>query len=333
MWERESAPWLCRGYSDGVDLPTAREQLYRGDPDGFVAARTELVALARRDGDRELAAAIAALGKPTRPAWLVNLLAHERAELVEQLLDLAELLAEAHRTVAGSELRTLTRQRHALIAEIARTAVALGAERGYRAPESAQQQVAQTLDAALADAEVAQQLRDGTITRPASFSGFGPASAPAAPAPAAQSAPRPGIAPVIELDAHRREQQARQARSAATRAREDHRRAESAVERARRRLDELTERVTARAAELETETGRLADADAEVQRLEAELAEARRARDAVAAEHARADDAHATAGDQRDRSADELARAERQLTETRETLDEAEALLARLEDG
>ena len=58
-------------------------RLYSVVAGGFVTVRSEEVAKARKARDTGLAAAIGKLRKPTVAAWLVNLLAHERPDLVQ----------------------------------------------------------------------------------------------------------------------------------------------------------------------------------------------------------------------------------------------------------
>ena len=53
-----------------VDLDTAVDQLYVVAPSDFVQRRRELSAEAQRSGDKETAAAIKQLRKPTLGAWL-----------------------------------------------------------------------------------------------------------------------------------------------------------------------------------------------------------------------------------------------------------------------
>ena len=74
----------ARGDGDGAgprdaagigDLAAAAvDELYGADPESFTERRTELAAAARDAGDRAAAKAIAALRRPTRAAWVVNLL-------------------------------------------------------------------------------------------------------------------------------------------------------------------------------------------------------------------------------------------------------------------
>jgi hypothetical protein len=49
----------------------AADELYALRPEEFVPRRTALAADAKQDGDKELAAAVTKLGKPTTAAWVV----------------------------------------------------------------------------------------------------------------------------------------------------------------------------------------------------------------------------------------------------------------------
>jgi hypothetical protein len=160
------------------------KKLYGLHPDAFVPARDDAVAEARQAGDRDLARAIGRLRRPTRAAWLANLLARERAEQLDGLLALAGDLATAQRTLDGGALRALSAQRSRLVAAMAREGGRLAAQAGDSATESVVRDLTGILDAALADPAIAAEVRSGRLTRTVSYSGFGPGpgSAPAAPA-------------------------------------------------------------------------------------------------------------------------------------------------------
>ncbi|MBQ1015719.1 hypothetical protein KBX53_33300, partial [Micromonospora sp. M51] len=84
------------------------QQLYRTPPDRFVAAREAAVAQARQAGDPATARELARLRRPTVAAWLVNLLAIRRPELVADLVQLADALRSAQRELRGPKLRELS---------------------------------------------------------------------------------------------------------------------------------------------------------------------------------------------------------------------------------
>src|SRR5690242_15111534 len=165
-------------------LDDVAQTLYGLHPDAFVPARDDAVAEARQAGDRDLARAIARLRRPTRAAWLANLLARERPDQLYGLLALAGDLASAQRTLDGNALRALSAQRNRLVTAMAREGGRLAAQAGDSATESVVRDLAGILDAALADPAVADEVRSGRLTRTVSYSGFGPG-----PGGAGQQAP------------------------------------------------------------------------------------------------------------------------------------------------
>jgi hypothetical protein len=145
-------------------------RLYAVPPEDFVAVRSEEAGKARKARDTALAAAIGKLRKPTVAAWLVNLLAHERPDLVEELLELGAELRDAQRELRGSELRELSTRRRATVAALAKEAAQLaGSDRG----NLPLQEVEGTLAAALADSTVAAAVREGALTKSLEYTGFG----------------------------------------------------------------------------------------------------------------------------------------------------------------
>ncbi|MEU8115965.1 hypothetical protein [Micromonospora sp. NPDC048947] len=262
------------------------QQLYRTPPDRFVAARDAAVAEARRAGDPTTARQLARLRRPTVAAWLVNLLAIRRPELVADLVQLADALRVAQRELRGPRLRELSAQRRAavgaLVAEVRKLAAAEpDAPPASRLPLA---EVEATLNAAFSDVEVAEQVRAGRLLRAASYAGFG-------------EVPRPQLRLVTDDDEEREEE--RPARrpgpqrgrpEAAPRTDRAAERAEQAAQRAaraerarqRRALDRELAKAQAEQERTETElteaTGQERDGVAVLDRLEAELAELERRR-------------------------------------------------------
>jgi hypothetical protein len=180
-----------------VTLDDVADELYGLDPGEFVDARTARVAAARENKDRALATEIGKLRKPTVVGWLVNLLARELPDEVDALLALGEALRDAQRHLSGPDLRRLTTQRQQAVRALARKAGELAAERDRTVGEDALRDVGQTLHAALADAETADQVRRGRVVTAATYSGFGPAGLavvrgkPAKKQPKSEPAPTP----------------------------------------------------------------------------------------------------------------------------------------------
>ncbi|HET9648748.1 MAG TPA: hypothetical protein VFP34_11005 [Microlunatus sp.] len=180
-----------------VDLETAVDQVYAAAPEDFMAVRTALVAEARQARDRELAKAIGALRKPTRSAWLVNLLARESTAEMAALLDLGAALREAQAQLSGPELRRLSGQRQAVVRELVRRAGELSAVHGHRATDAQLQEVGQHLQAALGDPALADDVRRGRVAQIVTVGGFGmwEAGPPAPPMSAGVTAERADDAP------------------------------------------------------------------------------------------------------------------------------------------
>ena len=149
---------------EGPDLETIADELYAVRPDEFVPERDDAVARARESGDRDLARAIGKLRRPTRAAWLANLLARERPDQLEGLLGLAAGLADAQRTLDGSALRALSSQRHRLVAAVATEAARLAAARHEPVGEALLRDVQGILEAALADPAIADEVRSGPVS-------------------------------------------------------------------------------------------------------------------------------------------------------------------------
>ena len=216
-------------------LAEAEAELYADDPDGFTARRAELAERARDAGDPAVAKKITALRKPTRSAWVVNRLVRSDPEVRSRLESLAADLRDAS---GGGRLRELTAARSKLVDDLTRAAL-----EGLPAPPAAlREEVTATLDAAIADPEVAASL--GTLVRAARYAGFGSfAAGPPAPAPRKTKAP-----------------------------------AEPAAEREARRQERITEAERALAdadRDLESATSAERDLEDSVRHLEAELADAR----------------------------------------------------------
>ncbi|MGK5738312.1 hypothetical protein [Micromonospora sp. URMC 103] len=301
--------------------PELVRQLYSTPPDRFVAARDAAVAEARRAGDAATARQIARLRRPTVAAWLVNLLAIRRPELVADLVELAGSLRSAQRELRGPRLRELSAQRRAvvgaLVAEVRK--LAAGEEGAPSAGKLPLAEVEATLNAALADTEVAEQLRAGRLLRAATYAGFG-------------EVPRPQLRLVTGGEDEEERRPPKEAgRAPAQRAPGD-RAAERAAERAEKAA--RAERARQRRA-LERE---LAKARTDQEHAESELADATEAErdgaaalDDIEAELAELERRRAVAEQELSRA--KLARrgAERTLTAARRRTGEVEAAMEALE--
>jgi hypothetical protein len=269
----------------GDRLAEAVAELYAASPETFTERRGQLAAAARSAGDRAAAKAIGALRKPTRAAWVVNLLARTDPSAPAKLAELGGALRAALQARDGARLRELSAARGALIDGL--TAQALAAAGVPEPPSALREEVAATLTAAFADSGVATAFAAGTLTRAEHWSGFGSAGQAerSAPEPA-----RPGT--VIAL---RGAKQASESRGASGAELVQEQLAREAAERAAARREKYAEskRVLAAAVAASGAAGRaedrlegeVRDLEARLTRVRAELAAARvRARHAEAAQ-------------------------------------------------
>lgn len=241
-----------------MDLETAADELYGGAPDAFIERRTALAAAAKTEGDRALAKAIGSLRRPTRSAWLLNLLSRGAEDELAALLQLAEQLREAQRQRSGPDLRRLSTERQRALSSLTRRAVELAAEQDHQASEAVRQEVSQTLQAALADPDVAQSVRRGHVSESATYGGFGgmegfdsfvadaappdPAKTAADAGPSAEPEPdQPDEAEIAER--HQREQLARATAEALAQAKADAQDADHDAEEATHHADALADEV------------------------------------------------------------------------------------------
>jgi hypothetical protein len=184
--------------------------LYGADPDAFTERRKALAGEAREAGDKGSAAAIGALQKPTRAAWVVNRLARAEPSAADRMASLAAELQAAEVAKDGRRLRELSAARGALIDGL--VGQALAAAGVADPPPSLRTQVTDTLTAALADPATAAEFAAGRLTKAAQWSGFGYADFGLADDSAADGAPSPDASYPAPVDiATRRSRRARTA--------------------------------------------------------------------------------------------------------------------------
>jgi hypothetical protein len=274
------------------------DQLYDVRPEEFTALRTKLAAAAKKRGDADDAKQIAAARRPTTAAWVVNVLVHRDETVRVRLADLSERLRAAHASMDGARIRELSSAQRKLIDELVREGFDAA---GLADPSAAlRDDVTGTLQAAIADPEIASRL--GRLTKAEQWSGFGEFGAASAVVaePAAKSSrakarePQPAAVKTptraeIRAARKRRDTAAAEVESAQKRRAEavdelDDRKAE--LKSARRRYEKLLESLSAAERELneadaahgqaeraaQDTADRVENAQAELARAESELA-------------------------------------------------------------
>jgi len=175
-------------------LADIADRLYAGDLDGFITARAAAAKEAAGQ-DKELAAAVRALAKPSVAAWAVNMLARERPDILAGLSALGERMRSAQESLDAAGLRSLARERRTLLAAAVDTARTVAAEQGRPISGPMAADVEETLRALTADEGAAAAVASGRLLKVLSADGVNPvdlAGAVALPGrlPAASSLPR-----------------------------------------------------------------------------------------------------------------------------------------------
>jgi DNA repair exonuclease SbcCD ATPase subunit len=292
---------------DGADeLSAAVAELYGLPPGEFTGARNERAKTAKSAGDKELSQAIGRLRKPSTAAWLLNQMVRHHPDEIDQFLAIGSALREAQADLDADQLRQLSRQRHQVVAAVARQARALARQLGHPVSDTVEAEVEQTLRAALADEDAAAAISGGQLTKTLDYAGLGDTRVDltdAVAVPGAAPPPRPSggrppdrepAEPSADAVARRRAEleQAQQDADEAERAAAE---AEQAADDAGRRADEaetrrreLQDRITELERQLEqaredlADTGREArtaarDRDAAVRRAQTAQAQADKA--------------------------------------------------------
>ena len=301
-------------------MPAATDELirrmYEAPPDGFVSARSAAIADAKKSGDKDAVRRLTALRKPTVAAWLVNLLALQRPELIDQLVELSGALREAQRGLKGDAMRELSDQRRQIVSALVTQARKLAAaeDATMTAAKLPLGEVESTLTAALADPDIAAQVRTGRLIRAVSYAGFGEVPRPrlrlitgagvdAEDEDEDEDDDEPAVAKPSKADSKEKERRRREH----TERRRELKRDLTAAQAAEKRADDQLER----AEDAERDAGHA------VEDLDAELAELERRRTEAQAEVARRKLARRTA--------------EREAATARRRVGDAEAALEDLE--
>ncbi|UJW29150.1 hypothetical protein L3Q67_28425 [Saccharothrix sp. AJ9571] len=258
-----------------MDLDSIAAELYAGSREEFTGRRNELAAQARKAGDRDLAARIKELRKPTSAAWLTNRLVTAHPDEVEELTELGGSLRQAHRDLASDDIRELSHRRREQINHMLGLAREVARSEGVAMSESITREIESSLEAAVAGEEAAEQLAAAQLSTALTpdMTDMWLMAATASP-PKAREKPKPEkkskkAAPVHDelaakrAEAERRRQEERQhaeERAKRTAAERD------AAERELAELEEEAEDLGTRVENLETELAKLKQKHREVRK-------------------------------------------------------------------
>jgi hypothetical protein len=237
-------------------------QLQAEPPDDFVARRSAAVRDLRKQGERDLAARVAALRRPPLSVWAANRLHEVSPRELEDLLAAGSRLRDAQfatlegRSGGGGarEFGVLVSAHSAAVAAAVDAAVGFLAGSGRDASDPVRRRLQGTLrEASLGGPDRQAALAEGRLTsdlEPEGFGGFGdlvpmPAPSPAeAPEPAAE-AETAAAAREARRAADEQQQKARDARSEAQALRAEAERLEREAQEAANRATEAERRAAA----------------------------------------------------------------------------------------
>jgi hypothetical protein len=178
-----------------MDLAGVAIELYGLTPAEFTAARNSRAKDLTASKDRDLAAEVRTLPKPTASAWTVNQLADDSFR--EEFGKLGSQLRDAQDRADREALTSLLRQRKALLKRARSSATALAHDRSVALSSAALAEVEQTLQAALADEGAFGATFSRRLVRPIQSDGLEPTDlagavgGPELPAASPQRKPAP----------------------------------------------------------------------------------------------------------------------------------------------
>jgi hypothetical protein len=172
-----------------VSVAEVADELYALSPAEFTAARDDRARQARASGQRDAAAAIKKLARPTASAWLVNQLARTAPDSIARLVAVGTALAEAQRNLVGERLRELSTERRQVINDLLPRASEIASQAGQPASPGTMGEVRATLEAALADAGARAAVQSGRLTKALAYAGLGEVDLSAAVALPGDQAP------------------------------------------------------------------------------------------------------------------------------------------------
>ncbi|MFN8045291.1 MAG: hypothetical protein U0Q08_04440 [Dermatophilaceae bacterium] len=154
-------------------LAAAAARVYAVEPGEFLAVRSACVAEAKAAGDKEAAAAIGRLRKPSVAAWAINDAVRADEALVADLDDVGSRMRDAQSRLDVGLLAELRPARDALIEAFVSGATTSAQRVGRSLSAGVLDEVRATVVAALADTSASAAVSSGALTRSLSYSGFG----------------------------------------------------------------------------------------------------------------------------------------------------------------
>jgi hypothetical protein len=204
----------------------------------FTEQRNALAKALRRDGQRDEAAAVSKLRKPSSAAWAVNQLVRTQSRELDALFGAGDALQKAQTDLLAGEtepdvLRRAVDAERAAVDQLAERARGLLSSEGHELTQTTLERVSETLHAAALDDDARAKVRDGRLERELRHVGLGVLDA----APASPSKPRAARAGRGRRKADEKAQQLEAARKAEAELRDERERATARLHEAEARRE------------------------------------------------------------------------------------------------
>lgn len=248
-----------------MKLDEELDRLYGSPLADFTRIRNDLAKELGKAGEREAAAEVKALAKPSISAWTVNQLARTERMQVRSLLTASEHVREAQANLMSggspTELQKAVVRQREVVGALLGSAKSVLSEAGHPATEATLERIRKSLTAVAGNEEGRRLVEAGRLVEDLEPAGFGPPTpgvAPAAQDTRRQAGPSKrrieaaqAKLKTAQADAAEVKERIKGARSEARKADRAARETKRALEKEERELERLAEAVKAAKTELE----------------------------------------------------------------------------------
>jgi hypothetical protein len=157
---------------------TTGSDLYGLPLEQFTPERNELVKRLRAEGEKQEAARVAKLRKPSTAAWAVNQLVRTQKKAINELFKAGDQQIEAqHKAVSGkgsaAALKQAAQKQREATEKLLGAADGLLSSDGHALAAAIQERVSETLRAAAVDPDSREQVKEGCLAKELRFTGMG----------------------------------------------------------------------------------------------------------------------------------------------------------------
>lgn len=155
--------------SDALGEDPRIEELFSVPPEEFVKTRAAVVKELKERGDKDRAAHVAALRRPSGPVWAINQLARKHPGEIERYLEIQSSLGGV---ADATELNQLAAERRRVVGRLTQLGGKILGDAGHGASPQVLQRIGSTLLAA-DDPEEQEAIRAARLQEELTVSGFG----------------------------------------------------------------------------------------------------------------------------------------------------------------